>query len=829
MAGKSPSVQLLDAQPSKAAATAPFRWFTPVEQPLDSGEIASHHTLLGLVHRIYSQHLTGKLQLVFGRVEKALFFDAGQLVFATSSDRQDGLGEVMLRAGALTQSQFEEASTLVETGQRFGSAIAEMGIYGVEEIVSWVQRQLLQITASVFDYPAGRYFFFSSLEKNVVPEIGGVPLPLGRLLLAAVRRAADLPLDQLAEDSDLQIELSSDVLRISKAEDLENGERQLLSLISQHTSAKRVVAQSGLSRPEASRALYSLLLLGFVVGVPVHAQQEPEPVISTPPAALEQPTTVEAPSVTITPGQPTVDASVPAEEATAKPSEAPSAGDIKYVQPQLEQIPADPEELKESDAVPATPLPLLKPNAISREVPVRATGISQRENEPGRQLFHEETTSVLVADTGGVIRLSAAVTAGQLLVLANLETKREVIVQVLRKRFCTPTMCYLEVEFVEPGPRFWGTEFSAATALLPKNTQDVETAALVIAAKATADQPWILPTVPDASELQLFKRQVEELRGNPAMPETPPPNAQVNALAQLRGEVYPPSANPPRDPLSTEAILESGLDAAGALAPTKRAAALARGEAAEQVAMTQPVSDFINSLPNSKRWRLPRGGFTPEFNRVLLVLAILLVVLGVGTAWFKNWLPWQLAGAKSKISTAHDNMRVASDAPVTSAGVPEKSAPVSDAGATAPPDGSAASVEAPSSSAPADPSASKKKASHPVTAAKASSVRPAAKPAANSEANAGKDSVVIPPKLIHSVQAVASLEAMRDFERGNVVIDAVVGTSGEVHFISVISGPPSLRESAVESLKEYKYEPATRGGQPVPAHVTITIHFRFEP
>ena len=245
--------------------------------------------------------------------------------------------------------------------------------------------------------------------------------------------------------------------------------------------------------------------------------------------------------------------------------------------------------------------------------------------------------------------------------------------------------------------------------------------------------------------------------------------------------------------------------------------------------MTQPVSDFINSLPNSKRWRLPRGGFTPEFNRVLLVLAILLVVLGVGTAWFKNWLPWQLAGAKSKISTAHDNMRVASDAPVTSAGVPEKSAPVSDAGATAPPDGSAASVEAPSSSAPADPSASKKKASHPVTAAKASSVRPAAKPAANSEANAGKDSVVIPPKLIHSVQAVASLEAMRDFERGNVVIDAVVGTSGEVHFISVISGPPSLRESAVESLKEYKYEPATRGGQPVPAHVTITIHFRFEP
>jgi len=435
-----------------------------------------------------------------------------------------------------------------------------------------------------------------------------------------------------------------------------------------------------------------------------------------------------------------------------------------------------------------------------------------------------------VVETGGVIRLSAAVAAGQLLVLANLETKREVIVQILRKRSYKPTMCYLEVEFVEAAPRFWGTEFSAATALLPKNTQDVETAALVITAEATADQPGILPTAPDASELQRFKREVEELRGKPILTETPPTNAEASALAQLRGEVYPASAvQEPGDPLSTEAILESGLHAAGADAPTKRAADPARWEAAEQAETPQTVTDFINSLPKSKKWRLPRGGFTPEFNRVLLMLAILLVVLGVGTAWYKNWLPWKSAGAKLKKSAAYDNIRVASDAPVTSAGIAAKSAPVSDANATTPANGSAAPLQAASSGVPVEPLESRKKPPRAMTAAKASSARPAAKPAANPEANSGKDSAVVPPKLIHSVQAVASLEAMRDFERGNVVIDAVVGTSGEVHFISVISGPPSLRQPAVESLKEYRYEPATRSGQPVPAHVTITIHFRFEP
>jgi TonB family protein len=846
--GQSGSVQLLDVQQSKSAPATPFSWFLPAEHPPDSGEFDSHHTLLALVHRIYFQHLTGKLQLVFGRVEKTLLFDAGELVFATSSDRQDGLGEVMLRAGALTQSQFEEASTLVETGQRFGSAIAEMGIYEVEQIVSWVRRQVLQITASVLDYPAGRYFFFSSLEKSVVPEIGS-PVPLGRLLLAAVRKAGDLPLDQLGEDAELQVEISPDAPRLFMAEDLEDGERHLLSLISQHISAKDVVAQSGMPRPEASRALYALLLLGFVAGVPDAVRPEPE-AVPHPSSVPEEPRAVEASSATIIPEQRTGDVSVPAEDATAKESEAASPGDIQQAQPHVEtakesevasagdiqqalphveQTPRDPEGPKGTEPLPARPLPLLKQNAISREVPVRAIGISPEKSGLGRQLFNEETTSVLVAETGGVIRLAAGVTAGQLLMLANMETKREVIVQIQRKRFYTQAMCYLEVEFVEAAPRFWGTEFSAATALLPKNTQDVETAAVVIAAEATADQPWILPTAPEAGVVQTFKREVEERRGKAVLTETPPTNAEASALAQMRGEVYPASAIvEPGDPLSTEAILESGLEAAGAVAPTKRAADPARWEPDEQVETPQPISEFINSLPRSKRWRLPRGGFTPEFNRAVLMMAILLVVLGVGTAWFKNWLPWKSAGAKLKKSAAYDNARMVSDAPVTSAEIPAKKALESDVGTKAPADRSAAPVEAASPGDPVEPLAPRKKASRAMTAAKASSVRPAAKPAAKPEANSGKDIAIVPPKLIHSVQAVASLDAVRDFERGNVVIDAVVGTSGEVHFISVISGPPSLREPAVEALKQFRYEPATRSGQPVPAHVTITIHFRFD-
>jgi tetratricopeptide (TPR) repeat protein len=281
-------VQQLEKDQRKEVPAAPSAWFTRDGQPLDSGEVKTHHELFALLHRIYSARLTGHLQLVFGRVERQLFFDAGQLVFATSSDRQDSLGEMMLRAGALTQSQFEEAGDLVKTGQRFGSAIAEMGVCTVDEMIAWVQRQLTQITSSVLDYPSCRYYFFGSLEKNVVPEIA-IPVPLGRLLLEAVRRANDLPLDHLATAADLWIDLSPDPLQRFQAVELNEPERSLLAAISQPSAAKDLLSKTGQPNGAAARALYALLVLGTVLSVPKEVREQPQPAAAAPPREPEKP------------------------------------------------------------------------------------------------------------------------------------------------------------------------------------------------------------------------------------------------------------------------------------------------------------------------------------------------------------------------------------------------------------------------------------------------------------------------------------------------------------------------------------------------------------
>jgi TonB family protein len=265
----------------------------------------------------------------------------------------------------------------------------------------------------------------------------------------------------------------------------------------------------------------------------------------------------------------------------------------------------------------------------------------------------------------------------------------------------------------------------------------------------------------------------------------------------------------------------------------------------ERAQLPKPALDFSMSLPKKrKRSFRARGSFTPAFRGGILrvgVLGALLLITIVGAAWFKNWIPWRSVGksvsaakavpgaAGAKTTTDFSNTKVASDAPITSAGmtVGNTSSP---APVAAKPNDSAEGSAAPPTMIADSPA--KSVAKKPVAStleAKRSADRSIAKPAASVVAASQPEAVMVPPKLIKSVRAVASLDALRDFETGNVVIDAVVGTKGEVNFVSVISGPPSLREPAVESLKQYQYEPATRNGQPIPAHVTITIHFRFEP
>ena len=185
-----------------------------------------------------------------------------------------------------------------------------------------------------------------------------------------------------------------------------------------------------------------------------------------------------------------------------------------------------------ADAV--TPLktkPLPKVNGLAREVRVRVTGARGGDVSGERELFSESASTMLVFEKGAVIRLTAAVTPGQLLFLSNEESRREVVTQVIRKRAYRPTECYVELEFTEPAPGFWGIEFSAATALLPKDATVIAAVEMISSAETTDDELDETAPPPSAEEVESLKREIEALRSQLQQLQTQPESVQAEPAA----------------------------------------------------------------------------------------------------------------------------------------------------------------------------------------------------------------------------------------------------------------------------------------------------------
>jgi len=81
------------------------------------------------------------------------------------------------------------------------------------------------------------------------------------------------------------------------------------------------------------------------------------------------------------------------------------------------------------------------------------------------------------------------------------------------------------------------------------------------------------------------------------------------------------------------------------------------------------------------------------------------------------------------------------------------------------------------------------------------------------------------PKLIFSTLPIYPAAAKNSNIEGDVVIRATIDKTGRVTHTEAISGPAMLRQSALDALGRWKYEPSKLDGQPVSVQMLVTIKF----
>ena len=351
----------------------------------------------------------------------------------------------------------------------------------------------------------------------------------------------------------------------------------------------------------------------------------------------------------------------------------------------------------------------------------------------------------------------------------------------------------------------------------------------------------------EALREQLKLLQAQKTAGNLAVP------AAIPDLSRSTGPEPPRAAVdvPVQAPVLAEPHGEQS---------TKLPIGTAEPAFSEEDLLPKPALDFNAAKPPAKsspklEQKVVAASHPAAMRKDLLFAAFVLIV--AGAAWYQNLLPGlpllkNLVSGTEPSRDAHPAAQVPQKAPSTHADS-GKSPQTSDVSATPPnaalhDESQSASSGTAKPSTPAVPETAVEAKSAPDSPAEAGVVQEKPEVAASAPKRSAPMSLskaalvsavppsdgvaIVPPKLIKAVRAIASPNALPDFAANNsenVTFDALVDTSGHVASMKPLSGSPSLRNAAMAALKQYQYEPATRRGKPVPAHVTVTVKFLFEP
>ncbi len=82
---------------------------------------------------------------------------------------------------------------------------------------------------------------------------------------------------------------------------------------------------------------------------------------------------------------------------------------------------------------------------------------------------------------------------------------------------------------------------------------------------------------------------------------------------------------------------------------------------------------------------------------------------------------------------------------------------------------------------------------------------------------------VMQSQIVHKIPPVYPPDAKKARIQGKVQLDAVIGKSGEVEQLKVLSGPKELQQSALDAVRQWTYKPFLVNGEPVEVKTTINV------
>lgn len=219
---------------------------------------------------------TGVLIIRRNDQEKSIFFQDGDIVFASSKYSDDGLGENLLKSGRISLEQFDQASkTGQKTKKRFGAVLVGMGVIEPKELFRLVTAQVKRIVCSLFTWIDGEFRF----EEGDLPvhEVITLKMSTANIILSGIQQINDLNmLQRYLPPGSTVLHMTDDPFILFQDINLTNGEQDVLALVDGVRTENEIFNGSPLSSFETMKLVYFFISVGLVVVPSGEPTQESE-------------------------------------------------------------------------------------------------------------------------------------------------------------------------------------------------------------------------------------------------------------------------------------------------------------------------------------------------------------------------------------------------------------------------------------------------------------------------------------------------------------------------------------------------------------------------
>ena len=483
--------------------------------------------------------------------------------------------------------------------------------------------------------------------------------------------------------------------------------------------------------------------------------------------------------------------------------------------------------------------PVRHGEAVGAEIPVTVHA-SRNTRGVGNNLppVHEETRTVIVLPHGAVVRLTAVLAPGEMVVLSNRQTGADVLCRVRTVKAQPGIQQYVDLEFTQRVPGFWGDCIPEQRAAALDGPAAAPSMPTVATAPAPGPPPRPIMKMPapiaaassaalELRPLPLAKSVSVSLSSsepNPVGPVRPASSGRAPATAADR------RATTPRLLLN---LTPPDLEGTRAFSGSKKVV-LAVAALVLLVAGAAMGGWFYRQGLVSSDAPPPQRAFTspPDVVAPPVVLPVIPEADPPGTAAL-NAAPLpatQTEIAIEPLPPVEPPVNRAQTPPVTVARAPRPTPAVRRnslvIGKLAAPVQKATPATANSDEPP------------PLVVGAANGLGemgtgpafltttgadPAPPPAPRPRPAAGGQ--LQPPRLISSPPPAYPPNARAQRVQGVVVLDALVDETGRIAQTTVIAGPALLQEAAQNALRNWTYQPARLNGQPIAIHTTVNVRF----